>query len=123
MTSVHPTAVVLLALVPSMPFACPCFSYLRFLVHAAPFAEETLLLLFVLPFWRVQAISKCHFEETDPESDELVLMKVGSLAHQRAPSTHMCTMVHDSYLSGSKGRNTTYFAYFAFRVSCRNLAI
>lgn len=24
----------------------------------------------------VQAISRCHFEETDPESDELVLMKV-----------------------------------------------
>lgn len=29
----------------------------------------------------VQAISRCHFEETDPESDELVLMKVRHSIH------------------------------------------
>ena len=39
------------------------------------------LLLYLLPCCfsvvaPMQAISRCHFEETDPESDELVLMKV-----------------------------------------------
>lgn len=31
-----------------------------------------------------QAISRCHFEETDPESDELVLMKVTPLLPSRS---------------------------------------